>query len=704
MVQNEPEKQNNKEKENSMTMTATYSPEDNKLRLYPVSRLSPELYARVKAHGFSWAPKQELFVAPMWTPEREDLLMELCGEIGDEDKSLVERAEERAERFEEYSEKRAEDANRAHEGVSAIADNIPLGQPILIGHHSERHARKDAERIENGMRRAVKMWETSKYWQERAAGAIRTAAHKERPDVRARRIKGIEADKRKQERHIEECKQGLRFWRGEMTLKNNKTGEKWQLVINEENRDKIRDLLGGLLGSTCGRFNVASRDGSNFCGWSAYDVLQPDGERYKDCPSCTVEQCREAAEKSFTATIEHCLRWVRHYENRLAYENAMLAADGGLVATRQEIQLGGQVLRRGSWFVVLKVNKRNGVFSSVTAAGHWKTTISADEIDDYKPPQEGDSEKVKKVMESKPLCNYPGERFATMTQEEWDKVPNDSKSSGGMRGTVAANDKYAAHRVRRVFGLYAKLPPEPEEQKRKPFYCASNYTHSYWPVFITDAKVKFPPPADGKPAPTLPKPEPKEVSAPVWKAPKPTKFDTLKETLKAGVQVVSAPQLFPTPPELAKRVCELANLKDGICVLEPSAGTGNLVQAIRDLVDTEIVGVEINRDLCNHLSKRFESFVLNVRCADFLSLNGELGKYERIVMNPPFQNGSDIKHIKHAIEHLADGGRLVAICANGPRQKEELEPLASVWIDLEDGTFKEQGTNVRTALIVIDKA
>lgn len=66
-------------------MTATYSPEDNKLRLYSLSRLSRDLYDRVKVAGFKWAPKQELFVAPMWTPDREDLLLDLCGEIGDED-------------------------------------------------------------------------------------------------------------------------------------------------------------------------------------------------------------------------------------------------------------------------------------------------------------------------------------------------------------------------------------------------------------------------------------------------------------------------------------------------------------------------------------------------------------------------------------------------------------------------------------------
>ena len=48
------------------TLSATYSPEDNKLRLYSTSRLDAELYARVKEAGFIFAPKQDLFVAPMW--------------------------------------------------------------------------------------------------------------------------------------------------------------------------------------------------------------------------------------------------------------------------------------------------------------------------------------------------------------------------------------------------------------------------------------------------------------------------------------------------------------------------------------------------------------------------------------------------------------------------------------------------------------
>src|SRR5580658_10306923 len=118
------------------SFTATYSPDDDKIRLYATTRLDKERYERVKAAGFRWAPKQDLFFT-VWNPRAEDIAIELAGEIDDEDKTLTDRAAERAERFDGYQEKRAAEAGRAKDAVSAIADNIPFGQPILVGHHSE---------------------------------------------------------------------------------------------------------------------------------------------------------------------------------------------------------------------------------------------------------------------------------------------------------------------------------------------------------------------------------------------------------------------------------------------------------------------------------------------------------------------------------------------------------------------------------------
>ena len=68
-------------------------------------------------------------------------------------------------------------------------------------------------------------------------------------------------------------------------------------------------------------------------------------------------------------------------------------------------------------------------------------------------------------------------------------------------------------------------------------------------------------------------------------------------------------------------------------------------------------------------------------------------------MNPPFDHGADIKHIERARGWLKPGGRLVAICANGPRQRAALQPEAEHWEDNGRGRF--EGTDVDTAIVVL---
>ena len=74
-----------------------------------------------------------------------------------------------------------------------------------------------------------------------------------------------------------------------------------------------------------------------------------------------------------------------------------------------------------------------------------------------------------------------------------------------------------------------------------------------------------------------------------------------------------------------------------------------------------------------------------------------------LIMNPPFENAVDIKHINHALTMLKPGGRLVALCTNGPRQREAFLDMAEYWEDLPAGSFKEAGTGVNVALMVITK-
>jgi protein-L-isoaspartate O-methyltransferase len=591
-----------------MQHTATYSPEDNKLRLYPAHRLDAEDYAKVRGAGFIWAPKQELFVAPAWSPGREDLLTEMCGEIGDEDTSLVDRAEQRAERFEDYSDSRAEDAERAHAAVSAIADNIPLGQPILVGHHSEKRARKDAEKIENGMRRAVKMWETSQYWTARAAGAIHAAKYKERPDVRARRIKGLESDERKQKKYKAEAEMFIGLWEDlhddEKTKIHRKSGETGTFL------ERARYL------ANLDHVGVILRDDRTY--WSAWDVLRPDGERYTDCPSLTPEQVQEKCVKAHRAQIARHDRWLTHFANRLEYERAMMAESGGIATDKTGPEKGGAckcwASHRGGWSYIQKVNK-----VSVTVLDNW------------------------------------GNGGGNFTRN----IPFDKLSA-----VMSAAEVEAA----RNLGTLRECDDKTG-------------------FFLTDAPIP-----EAKPKPEA--------------DPQAETFDAMRETLKAGVQVMSAPQLFPTPPELADRMVELADIQPGDRVLEPSVGMGNIARAVFSSAPVHIVAVEINSRVLESFTASYRSWQnsrIETVCGDFLEQNGNLGLFDRVLMNPPFAGGADIKHIRHAMHFLKPGGRLVAICANGPRQNETLRPIVEEhggdWEELPPDTFKESGTGVNAVLL-----
>ncbi|EAO1993072.1 DUF3560 domain-containing protein [Salmonella enterica] len=409
---------------------ATYSPDDNKLRLYAALRLDEETYKKVHDAGFRWAPKQKLFVAPAWTPYREDVLLSLAGDIEDDDNTLSDRQEQRAGRFSGYSEKRAGESEQTLAQVDALVSVIPSGQPILVGHHSERRARRDAQRIENGMKRAVMLFERAEYWQERAQASLRHAKYKELPAVRYRRIKKIEADLRKSEKTISQSEKYLTMWRAQ-TLDLNMA----QLVSNY---DHI---------TACFTLDKYSRppEKSQYEGrMSLHSALENE--------IITFEQARDIAVRCHERTIRHQQRWVTHYRNRLAYERAMLDESGGVVSRTQEFEQGGQVQSRGEWLTIIRINRSNGAVSSVVTPYYsfmgckGTMTLTPDRITDYKAPSAEEARAAKQAAKRPPIVNYPGEGFREMTKAEWTRTPADYKAVRG----VAENDEHGAYRFRRV--------------------------------------------------------------------------------------------------------------------------------------------------------------------------------------------------------------------------------------------------------------
>tara|TARA_R110002153_G_scaffold173631_3_gene326450 strand:- start:16951 stop:25440 length:8490 start_codon:yes stop_codon:yes gene_type:complete len=164
---------------------------------------------------------------------------------------------------------------------------------------------------------------------------------------------------------------------------------------------------------------------------------------------------------------------------------------------------------------------------------------------------------------------------------------------------------------------------------------------------------------------------------------------------------------FPTPKELVDQMIDYADIQPGHEVLEPSAGKGNIAQEILAAAPDAILEVvEFNSGLRAILEAKGYNVVGN----DFLEVTKN---YDRIVMNPPFENFQDIEHVKHAFSLLKPGGKLVAIMGAGVKNsrkkavefREWLDDAGSYIEDLPDGSFKtsDRPTGVSTVMVTIEK-
>lgn len=78
--------------------------------------------------------------------------------------------ERRRQRYAELADKAEQESKQRYNSFRKIADGIPMGQPILVGHHSERHHRADIKRMDNNMRKSVEASKRAEYYRGKAAG------------------------------------------------------------------------------------------------------------------------------------------------------------------------------------------------------------------------------------------------------------------------------------------------------------------------------------------------------------------------------------------------------------------------------------------------------------------------------------------------------------------------------------------------------
>lgn len=175
-----------------------------------------------------------------------------------------------------------------------------------------------------------------------------------------------------------------------------------------------------------------------------------------------------------------------------------------------------------------------------------------------------------------------------------------------------------------------------------------------------------------------------------------------------------------TPTELAAKIVSehtrIAGLAAGSAVLEPSAGDGAFVRAIAAAnPSVRVTAVEPS-------AERLGSFpdVGNVdRCAQTFETFAEQNpdaRFDAVVMNPPFavpgQPTIWIDHVRLAFDLLSHGARLTAIVPAGALFRADRRHTAMRELidahggvrELPDAAFRSSGTDVRTAILWLDKS
>ena len=168
-------------------------------------------------------------------------------------------------------------------------------------------------------------------------------------------------------------------------------------------------------------------------------------------------------------------------------------------------------------------------------------------------------------------------------------------------------------------------------------------------------------------------------------------------------------QFFATPDAVADLAAsKFSSIKPNMKILEPSAGRGALINAVKRICPNAIVD-------CYELMPENVQFLRNIEGASIIGedfIKECTGKYQRIIANPPFSGNQDIEHVYAMYNHLDVNGEMSVItsqhwkigsdskCKNFRKWLDDHEAQIQ---DIAAGEFKESGTGIQTTLIYIVK-
>lgn len=172
-------------------------------------------YGRTQRQPFRWSGNLDCWYLPhsrdhaTYTPSLERLAQRLREKgfevtltvnnadrrsFSEAEEEREEKAEDRADRFGGYAANAAQSSEAAHRKSHDISERFAFGQPILVGHHSERRARRDHARMDDAMRKSISDSDRAAHWTGRAQAAANYQQFKKDPGRTLRRLDKLRAD------------------------------------------------------------------------------------------------------------------------------------------------------------------------------------------------------------------------------------------------------------------------------------------------------------------------------------------------------------------------------------------------------------------------------------------------------------------------------------------------------------------------------
>jgi hypothetical protein len=164
----------------------------------------------------------------------------------------IERKLERAERYEVYSKNTEVRSENRFKSANAINSFIPMGQPILIGHHSEGRHRRDLKRIDTCMQKSIEESKKSEYFSDKASRLLDADSKLENREFVGNRIENVKAEiatlskwaDAKNSRLIQ-AQEKLEYWQNRMDLIEAKMKENG-VIVPSPDTIKVGDLINSI--------------------------------------------------------------------------------------------------------------------------------------------------------------------------------------------------------------------------------------------------------------------------------------------------------------------------------------------------------------------------------------------------------------------------------------------------------------------------